>query len=101
MDAATSDAVDAAAEQPTERPRALIMKGGGIKGLAYVGALETLTKKYHFNWFIGTSAGAIAAVLLGAGFGTEELEGILKNKNFGDFFDAKWYQQPINFIFYK
>jgi predicted acylesterase/phospholipase RssA len=77
------------------------MKGGGIKGLAYVGALDVLSQRYQFNWFIGTSAGAIAAVLLGAGFRTQELEEILKSKDFGDFFDAKWYQQPLNLMFYK
>ncbi|TDN87312.1 patatin-like phospholipase [Salegentibacter sp. 24] len=46
----------------------LIMKGGGIKGLAYVGALEVLSKHYKFTWYTGTSAGGIAAILLGCGF---------------------------------
>jgi predicted acylesterase/phospholipase RssA len=67
-------AVDATAVHATEGPRALIMKGGGIKGLTYVGALEILKERYQFNWYIGTSAGAIAAVLLGAGFSTDELK---------------------------
>ena len=43
---------------------ALIMKGGGIKGLAYVGALDLLRDQYDFEWFVGTSAGAITAILL-------------------------------------
>ncbi|BAY46706.1 patatin [Scytonema sp. HK-05] len=80
---------------------ALIMKGGGVKGLAYVGALkELLRESYNFNWFIGTSAGAIAAVLLGAGFTLDELTRLLSEKNYRDFLDAKWYQWPTNFIFY-
>jgi predicted acylesterase/phospholipase RssA len=57
---------------------ALIMKGGGIKGLAYVGALEELEKYYHFDWFIGTSAGAITAVLLAGGYTMGELKTTLK-----------------------
>jgi predicted acylesterase/phospholipase RssA len=74
-----------------EPPLALIMKGGGIKGLAYVGAVKELSRKYSFTWFVGTSAGAITAVLLGAGYSADELESILKTKNFKDFFDASWW----------
>jgi predicted acylesterase/phospholipase RssA len=66
----------------------LIMKGGGIKGLAYVGALEEISKHYEFTWYAGTSAGAITAVLLGADYSTEELRTILEQKNFKDFKDA-------------
>ena len=86
-------------EIPT--PLALVMKGGGIKGLAYVGALEILARKYEFNWFVGTSAGAIIAILLGAGFTDGELAEILRDKDFRDFFDAKWYQLPFNLWFHK
>jgi predicted acylesterase/phospholipase RssA len=42
-----------------------------VKGLAYVGAIKELEKYYKFDRFIGTSAGAIAAVLLGAGYTTD------------------------------
>lgn len=73
-----------------ELPFALIMKGGGIKGLAYAGALEVLWERYRFNWFVGTSAGAVAAVLLGAGYTPREVEGILRDKDFTDFFDSPW-----------
>lgn len=82
-------------------PLALVMKGGGVKGLAYVGAVKELEKFFRFNWFIGTSAGAIAAVLLGAGYATDELESLLVNKNFRDFLDAKWYKLPLNLLFKK
>ncbi len=78
---------------------ALIMKGGGVKGLAYVGALELLRDEYSFNWFVGTSAGAISAILLAAGFSVEELRQILFEKNFQDFFDAPFYKVPTNLLF--
>jgi len=80
--------------------KALIMKGGGVKGLAYVGALKVLEKYYSFDWFVGTSAGAIAAALLAAGYSAAELEEILSNKNFLNFLDNKW-MAPINLIFYR
>ena len=65
-------------------PIALVMKGGGVKGLAYAGALIELGKHYSFNMFAGTSAGAIAAVLLGAGYKPKELLTILKDKDLKD-----------------
>ena len=80
---------------------ALIMKGGGIKGLAYVGALDLLRDYYRFNWFVGTSAGAITAILLAAGYTVEEMKGILEEKNFKDFFDAPFYKIPTNLLFKK
>jgi predicted acylesterase/phospholipase RssA len=74
----------------------LIMKGGGIKGLAYVGALEEVNKYYNFNWFAGTSAGAITAILLSAEYTTEELKTILSEKNFNDFKDALFPKACLN-----
>ncbi|MBU2946600.1 patatin-like phospholipase family protein [Zobellia uliginosa] len=81
-----------------KEPSALIMKGGGIKGLAYVGALEELTKHYDFYWFAGTSAGAVSAILLGSGFEIEELKTILMNKEFSDFKDAGFFKKIYNLL---
>lgn len=46
----------------------IILSGGGAKGVAHVGALSQLWPYYSFNAFLGTSAGAIVAGLLGAGY---------------------------------
>jgi predicted acylesterase/phospholipase RssA len=64
---------------------ALIMKGGGVKGLALAGAIVELQKKYAFTTYVGTSAGAIAAVLLAAGVSGDELKELLEKKSFRDF----------------
>ncbi len=80
----------------------LIMKGGGVKGLAYVGAIkELMAAGYTFDWFVGTSAGAIAAVLLAAGYSIDELEKLLKEKRFQEFFDASWWKRWIYLVLYK
>lgn len=79
----------------------LVMKGGGIKGLAYVGALEVLRDHYSFDRFVGTSAGAITALLLAAGYSTDDLKDILQKKDFRDFFDAPLWKKPINLLFYS
>ncbi len=88
-------------QDASRTPLALVMKGGGVKGLSYVGALDVLGKEYKFNWFIGTSAGAITAILLAAGYTHCELLEIMRDEDFRDFFDAKWYQQPFNLLFHK
>lgn len=81
---------------------ALVMKGGGIKGIAYVGALEELLKHYEFNWYAGTSAGAVTAILLGSGHTVEELKTILSQKDFNDFKDTNLLKAIfINMIFKK
>ncbi|MEM9077142.1 MAG: patatin-like phospholipase family protein [Bacteroidota bacterium] len=82
-----------------KKNHALIMKGGGIKGLAYVGALEVLERYFNFNWFAGTSAGGVSAILLAAGYTSAELKQILENKDFTDFKDAGIIKMVFNFIF--
>ena len=69
-------------------PYALVIKGGGVKGLAFVGAMLELEPHFMFDTFAGTSAGAIAAILFGAGYKPTELRRILEEKDFKDFTDA-------------
>src|SRR5262249_50839548 len=53
-------------------PHAIVMKGGGVKGLAFAGALRELEQYYYFDRHVGVSAGAIAAVLLAADYTPQE-----------------------------
>ncbi len=70
-------------------PNMLVMKGGGVKGIAYVGALEALEEYgYRFNHFIGTSAGAITAALLAVGYTSQELKTVLAETDFRQFKDG-------------
>ncbi len=73
--------------------RNLVFEGGGVKGIAYVGALQAL----HANNVMesihrvgGTSAGAINAVLLALGYSLEETYDILSALNFKNFMDDDW-----------
>src|ERR1700753_3752090 len=52
----------------------LVFKGGGAKGNAFAGALEVFSTAGH-TWrrLVGTSAGAITATLVGAGYKYDEL----------------------------
>src|SRR5439155_2226518 len=52
----------------------MVFEGGGAKGTAFVGALDVLFVAGHkHRRLIGTSAGAITATLLGAGYSAAEL----------------------------
>ena len=81
-----------------QHPYSIIIKGGGVKGLAFAGALLELENHFSFDTFAGTSAGAIAAVLMGAGFKPKELLTALSDKNFSDFKDASLFGSLVNFI---
>ena len=71
----------------------LVFEGGGVKGIAYVGAMEILEKKGILQDIIrvgGTSAGAINAVLLGLNYTLAETREILGTLNFRRFLDDSW-----------
>jgi predicted acylesterase/phospholipase RssA len=78
----------------------LVMKGGGIKALAYIGAIQELEKHYTFTRFVGTSGGAIMAVLLAAGYSGAELEDIVHRTDFRTFLDAWPHQWLTNMYRY-
>src|SRR4051812_17689306 len=65
---------------------ALVLRGGGVKGLAYAGAIEVFEEfEIKFDTYVGTSAGAISAVLLAAGYKGKDLARELKDFGFHRF----------------
>lgn len=55
-----------------------VFKGGGAKGVAYVGALEACERAgFRFEAVAGSSAGAITAVLVAAGYKAAELRELM------------------------
>lgn len=61
----------------------LVFEGGGAKGMAFVGALSALEAAHHTpGRVLGTSAGAILATSLAAGYGAREmLEALMERVN--------------------
>jgi NTE family protein len=60
-------------------PKRIAMSGGGMKGIAHVGALEVLQDRgllRHVEEYIGTSAGALMAFCLCIGYTVAELRDI-------------------------
>jgi len=69
----------------------LVFEGGGVKGIAYGGALEILAQKgilANIERVAGTSAGAITAGLLAVGYTDQEIKGILVKTSFNTFKDS-------------
>jgi len=68
----------------------LVFKGGGVLGIAYAGAIEALEKEGILSGVkrtAGTSAGAVAAVLISLGYSSNEIVNVLGNTNFKKFQD--------------
>ncbi|MEW6213919.1 MAG: patatin-like phospholipase family protein [Nitrospirota bacterium] len=70
----------------------LALQGGGVKGLAYTGALtylEEIGMLQQMSGFAGTSAGAMTAMLLSVGYTAKEIKNILWDMNLQEFKDDK------------
>ena len=71
----------------------LVFEGGGVKGIAYVGALRELDRRGIMKDIArvgGTSAGAITAVLVGLNYSLSEIDAILRSLDFKKFMDDSW-----------
>jgi len=71
----------------------LIFEGGGVKGIAYVGAMEALAERGicdQVERVGGTSAGAINAVLVGLDYNGAETRKLLWELDFNNFMDDSW-----------
>jgi len=71
----------------------LVFEGGGVKGLAFCGALKVLEEKgimKNIKRLAGSSAGAITAGLLACGYTSDGILEKLRDKNFNDFKDDSW-----------
>lgn len=65
-----------------------VFEGGGVKGIGLVGAVAvTQEKGYQFSNVAGTSAGAIVASLVAAGYTAAELKQILDALDYTEFKD--------------
>ena len=73
----------------TENRVDLVFEGGGVKGIGLGGAFAALEDAgYTPNNVAGTSAGAITAALVAAGYGAGELKDIVFNMPFPRFKDS-------------
>ena len=70
--------------------RNLVFEGGGVKGVAYLGALELLEEKAILGSITrvgGTSAGAIIALLIGLNYSRSEIDAEVRALDFNKLLD--------------
>lgn len=80
-----------AAGTPGEHRVDLVMEGGGVKGIALVGAFSILEQRgFQPQNLAGTSAGAIVTTLIAAGYNASELKRIVESLDFRQFQDTAW-----------
>ena len=74
--------------------RNLVFEGGGVKGIAYVGAMQVMEKHGALEYISrvgGTSAGAINALIYALGYDLSEQSNILDSTDFSKFRDSSWF----------
>jgi NTE family protein len=69
----------------------LVFEGGGLKGIALVGAYSVLEEQgYRPHYLAGASAGAVVAALVAAGYTAAELREIVGGFDFSNLKDRAW-----------
>jgi NTE family protein len=83
----------------------VVLEGGGMRGIAHVGALSVAEARgYQWRRCAGTSAGALVAALLTAGYSAEELRSLLARMDFARFgqddgLRGCWSMQLVRLLF--
>lgn len=72
----------------TKKHANAVFEGGGVKGIGMVGALSVAEKYYEWDYVAGTSAGAIVASLIAAGFTATEIRELIFNIDYTRFGDS-------------
>ncbi|MCL6583421.1 MAG: patatin-like phospholipase family protein [bacterium] len=68
-----------------------VFEGGGVKGIALVGAVSVIEEHgFQFENVAGTSAGAIVACLIAAGYTAGDLKNIIQRLDYRKFQDKGW-----------
>lgn len=76
--------------------RGLVLSGGGVTGIAHVGALTELSSYHPFSFthIIGSSAGVIVGIMVACGLSVEEMKVVIENTNLLSLLGTRFF--PIN-----
>lgn len=83
---------DCPISNPQFRPTNLVFQGGGVKGIAYIGALQVLEQQAILpavENVAGTSAGAITATLVALGYEPDEIAEMMFRLDFSKLEDGR------------
>lgn len=65
-----------------------VFEGGGVKGIGIAGALSVAGQLYEWDYVAGTSAGAIIAALVAAGYTSDEIKDMVFSIDYKRFEDS-------------
>jgi NTE family protein len=75
-------------QENSEAKVALVLSGGGARGIAHIGVLKVLDElDVKIDFITGTSMGAVIGALYAQGYSGKEIEEIILNKHFQDLLD--------------
>lgn len=76
---------------------ALVLSGGGARGISQVAVLKSLEeKKININYVVGTSIGSIVGGFYCSGYSPEQLEHIIRNSDWDNIFSLSNYRLRSN-----
>ncbi|MEC1345874.1 patatin-like phospholipase family protein [Bacillus haynesii] len=76
-----------------------VFSGGGMKGIALVGAYEALEKRgFRFKRLAGTSAGSIIASFIAAGYTSPEIRQMMEELNESELLDPRFSLLPLKML---
>ena len=79
---------------PAQEYKYLVLKGGGIRGIAYCGAFKALEEQKitpGIEKVAGTSVGAITGTLFCLGYTASQMEQIMQSMDIAAFNDGEWF----------
>src|SRR4051812_31365851 len=72
----------------------LVLKGGGIRGIAYTGAIKVLEEQHVIDGLEkigGTSIGAVVGAMVSVGMNAKDMERVMQQLDVASFNDGKGY----------
>lgn len=80
--------------QPNRNYKNLVLEGGGVRGLAYPGALQVLEQQGILDSIhnvAGSSAGAIAGIMVALNYSSHEIDSVLHSIKIQEFNDGRFF----------
>ncbi len=74
-----------------------VFEGGGVTGIALIGALSVMEETWRWENVAGTSAGAIVAAFTAAGKSAQDIDKILRSISLSELTDTGW-EEKVDWI---
>lgn len=95
---ATYAAVKSNTNSANRKSVALVLSGGGAKGVAHIGAIKVLEQAgVPIDYIVGTSMGAIIGGLYAIGYDTKTLDSMVRTQDWAELFTGKVSRKDLSF----